>query len=322
LAASVNVISCKLDSELDVSGFRHRASALGPALGACRIGAGVYEADEHAWIWPYHYHHGIEEWLYVNSGAPVLRDLTGERTLSAGDFVCFPSGPSGTHTLKGPGRFVIFSTGHDRKPHISVYPDSDKVSGPEGILLRSSAVGYWHGEGTGAAPRAARPVNPPPRSDRQPVVNVDSLLPVLLADRERPPGFAVREAPLGAPLEARKLTATFYELDPGERSAPYHYEVGREEWLLVLSGSPALRHPDGEDVVGAGDVVCFVDGPDGAHQLVGRGSTPARFVVLSTTGLPATVHYPDSGKVLIREAETQWSIFRDADAVAYWQGEA
>jgi hypothetical protein len=29
---------------------------------------------------------------------------------------------------------------------MSVYPDSDKVSGPEGILLRNSAVSYWHGD--------------------------------------------------------------------------------------------------------------------------------------------------------------------------------
>ena len=38
--------------------------------------------------------------------------------------------------MKGPGRFVIFSTGHDAEPWMSVYPDSDKISGPGGILLR------------------------------------------------------------------------------------------------------------------------------------------------------------------------------------------
>jgi hypothetical protein len=44
----VNVINCELESELDIRGFRHRASALGRKLGACRAGAGVYDADEHA----------------------------------------------------------------------------------------------------------------------------------------------------------------------------------------------------------------------------------------------------------------------------------
>ena len=106
-------------------------------------------------IWPYHYHHGIEEWLYVIAGAPVLREPAGERTLAPGDLVCFPSGRLGAHTVKGPGRFVIFATGQHVEPYLSVYPDSDKVGGPEGILLRSSAVGYWHGEGT--AGRRSRP---------------------------------------------------------------------------------------------------------------------------------------------------------------------
>ena len=32
-------------------------------------------------IWPYHYHHGVEEWLYVLAGAPVLREPAGERPM-------------------------------------------------------------------------------------------------------------------------------------------------------------------------------------------------------------------------------------------------
>ena len=43
-------------------------------------------------------------------GAPVLREPAGERTLTAGDLVAFPSGHAGAHTLRGPGRFVIFDT--------------------------------------------------------------------------------------------------------------------------------------------------------------------------------------------------------------------
>ncbi len=67
---------------------------------------------------------------------------------------------------------MIFAIGQHVEPWMSVYPDSDKVSGPEGILLRSSAVGYWHGEGT-AGPQAPEEVardaeSAPPR----PVVNV------------------------------------------------------------------------------------------------------------------------------------------------------
>jgi len=104
----VNILGVELEERLDEAGFRHSATSAGVRLGAHRIGAGVYEAEPGVPIWPYHYHHGIEEWLYVIAGAPVLREPAGERTLTPGDLVCFPSGHVGAHTVKGPGRFVIF----------------------------------------------------------------------------------------------------------------------------------------------------------------------------------------------------------------------
>ena len=133
----MNILSVELDEPLDEAGFRHVATSVGLRLGAQRIGASVYQAEAGSPIWPYHYHHGVEEWLYVIEGAPVLREPAGERILTPGDLVCFPSGHVGAHTLKGPGRFVIFATGYQLQPYMSVYPDSDKASGPEGILLRS-----------------------------------------------------------------------------------------------------------------------------------------------------------------------------------------
>ena len=54
---------------------------------------------------------------------------------------------------------------------MSVYPDSDKVSGPDGILLRSSAVGYWHGEGTAGPSEPVEIVREPETSPPQPAVN-------------------------------------------------------------------------------------------------------------------------------------------------------
>jgi len=267
----VNLLDVELDESLDEAGFRHRATSVGGRLGARLIGAGVYEAVAGVPIWPYHYHYGIEEWLYVISGAPVLRDPSGERPLTPGDLVSFPAGHLGAHTLKGPGRFVIFSTGEHREPYMSVYPDSDKVSGPQGMLLRSSAVGYWHGEGTGE-PHVPVPVHrEPDTSPPQPIVNVHTAA-------------AGRLGPL---LGAEQLDASVIEAPE-----PYSYVFGREEWLLVLAGTPALRRPDGETRLAPGDLVCFPEGPDGAHQLL----DPARALVLSTTGLPANVCYPDTGE--------------------------
>jgi len=272
----VNIVRVELDATLDEAGFRHAATAVGERLGAARIGAGVYAAHAGAPIWPYHYHHGIEEWLYVIAGAPVLRNPSGKRVLAPGDLVRFPSGHLGAHTVAGPGRFVIFATGQHDEPWLSVYPDSDKISGPGGILLRTGAVGYWHGEGT-APPDPVGPVREPETSPPQPVVNV-------LA------------APRLQALDAGMLAARLADLGPGDGSDPYHYVWGREEWLLVLAGTPALRHPDGEDELEPGDLVCLAEGPSGAHRLLNRSGSGGRVLSLGTTGFPANVCYPESGR--------------------------
>ena len=73
----MNILSVELDEPLDEAGFRHVATTVGLRLGAQRIGASVYQAEAGLPIWPYHYHHGIEEWLYVIAGAPVLREPAG-----------------------------------------------------------------------------------------------------------------------------------------------------------------------------------------------------------------------------------------------------
>ena len=104
---SVNVGTCELDESLDRAGFRHAAASVGERLGAERLGATVYEAQAGHSIWPHHYHHAIEEWLYVVSGEPVLRDAGGKRALAAGDLICFPPGHRGAHSMSGPGRFVV-----------------------------------------------------------------------------------------------------------------------------------------------------------------------------------------------------------------------
>jgi uncharacterized cupin superfamily protein len=323
----VNVANCDLDEREERDGFRLTATSLAPRLGASRIGASVYELDAGETLFPYHYHHGVEEWLYVISGAPTLRDPVGERTLEPGDLVCFPSGHVGAHTERGPGRVMMFSAGGWPDASLCVYPDSDKVGarpGDTGVpwldvlnFRRSDAVDYWYGEG---AEQVLEPVElvRPPESVSRPVIN--SLLSVAEphSDDDAPAGFRARKTELGPRLGAMALGATLFELDPAEGTAPYHYECGREEWVLVSSGTPTLRHPDGEDVLEAGDMVCFPEGPAGAHRLINRSGGLARLIMFSTMGLPATAFYPDSGKVFIRTAEQEGWMFRLRDQIGYW----
>jgi uncharacterized cupin superfamily protein len=121
------------------------------------------------------------------------------------------------------------------------------------------------------------------------------------------------EAKVGPLLGADRLDAMVVEVDPGEGSEPYHYVYGREEWLLVLAGTPTLRHPRGEEDLETGDLVCFPQGPAGARRLLNRGESVVRALFLSTTGLPANVCYPDAGHWLIHNELGDAVEVREAD---------
>ena len=136
--------------ENEREGFRGRAMRVGDAIGGAQIGAGVYELDEGQRTWPYHFHHGVEEWLLVLDGEPSVRTPDGERRLRRGDLLCFPSGPEGAHTVTGPGRIVLFSSVAANS--VAVYPDSDKIGSRPADdtdwldFRRADAVDYWEGE--------------------------------------------------------------------------------------------------------------------------------------------------------------------------------
>ncbi|HEX3618064.1 MAG TPA: cupin domain-containing protein [Solirubrobacteraceae bacterium] len=308
----VNVFDYELDGYFEHGTIANHGAALGPKLGAERIGAGLYEVEDGRWVWPFHYHYGVEEWLYVVSGSPVLRDRRGERELTAGDFVCFPSGHVGAHTVGGPGRFMIFSIGGSPEPSVSVYPDSDKIGVRPGNMAvpgldtldfpREAAVDYWYGEGSGdpvEPPELVRPPRPHYRPHAVNIAEVEAQAPDG-SGAVAPDGFRHRLRRLGPLLAADRLGATLLELDPGQGGAPYHCEHGREEWLLVVAGSPLLRHPGGEALLAAGDVVCFRDGEAGARRLTNPGPEAVRLVVFSTADVPSVREYLDSRRMLVR----------------------
>ena len=145
-----------------------------------------------------------------------------------------------------------------------------------------------------------------------------------LVDRRDRPGFSWRRTAVGRAIGAEKLGASVYELEPGERSFPYHYEYGNEEWLIVVAGHPTLRDPEGEHVLEPGDVVCFREGPDGAHQMRNDAVGVVRFLILSTKVSPDMAIYPDSNKVGVwsgKEDVDPGRLFLLADEVDYWDGE-
>jgi uncharacterized cupin superfamily protein len=134
----------------------------------------------------------------------------------------------------------------------------------------------------------------------------------------RAAGYEISFARVGNLVGASALGLSVYDLPPGQSSFPYHYEFGHEEWLLVLSGRPTLRDPDGEYELEPGDLVVFPEGEEGAHKVTNNTDDVVRIAMLSNKGEPSVSFYPDSGKVGVWPAG---KLFRLADEVDYFDGE-
>lgn len=134
---------------------------LGAAADGTDLGCSLYALDPGQTAWPYHYHTGNEEAIYVLSGSGSIR-LDGEtQSLGAGAYVALPADERGAHRVNNDGdeplRYLVMST--MREPDITVYPDSEKIgvyagSPPggedertvEGYYRTEDSVDYWDGE--------------------------------------------------------------------------------------------------------------------------------------------------------------------------------
>ncbi|SNZ04811.1 Uncharacterized conserved protein, cupin superfamily [Natronoarchaeum philippinense] len=138
-----------------------RRKRLADATDAEELGCSLYELPAGKKSWPYHYHTGNEEAIYVLAGEGQLRGADEQVALVAGDYAAFPAGEDGAHRIINdsdePLRYLAFSTMND--PDIGVYPDSEKItlfggSPPggtgdrplSGSYRREDAVDYWEGE--------------------------------------------------------------------------------------------------------------------------------------------------------------------------------
>jgi uncharacterized cupin superfamily protein len=140
-------------------------------------------------------------------------------------------------------------------------------------------------------------------------------------DPEDPEGFRAGMYRMGKLVGAERTGATVYELPAGELLCPYHYEYGEEEWLLVLSGRPFVRTPEGSEELKPMDVVFFKRGAEGAHQVGNRTDEPARVLMWSDVVWPTGTAYPDSDKVGLWLAPGDSLMVRRSSGVEYYDGE-
>ena len=140
-------------------------------------------------------------------------------------------------------------------------------------------------------------------------------------DPEDPEGFRAGMFRPGPGLGAQLTGTTLYELPPGELLRPYHYEYGEEEWLLVISGRPFLRTPDGTEELKPLDLAFFPRGAEGAHQVGNRTDEPARVLMWSNVAWPTATAYPDSDKVGLWLAPDEKLMVERSAGVDYYRGE-
>lgn len=134
----------------DYEYFRRRFIPFGEAKNTL---VSVYEIPPGKSAYPYHFHHNNEETFYIISGSGVLKTPEGERVVSAGELVFFPTGEQGAHKLTNSSEsenlvYLDFDVIHE--VDITEYPDSGKIGiwgmGINELYPRSANVDYYEGE--------------------------------------------------------------------------------------------------------------------------------------------------------------------------------
>lgn len=143
--------------------------------------------------------------------------------------------------------------------------------------------------------------------------------------------FNAKMGSIGTQIGARLLGYNITEVPPGKRSFPRHNHRVNEEMFFILEGSGEVRIGDEVYPVTKGDIIaCPPGGPDTAHQIFNTGSTPIKYLAVSTKMTPELVEYPDSGKFGIlaefpEQDESQKKTFRfisrENASIGYWEGE-
>ena len=105
-----------------------------------------------------------------------------------------------------------------------------------------------------------------------------------------------RRARLAEQAGAEHLGLTVYELPPGT-GMHFHYHLQREELLVVLEGTVAVRTAGGWEDVPEGEVRAFPRGERGVHGYENRSDQTVRLLMFSEQNAPNVSVYPDANQV-------------------------
>jgi uncharacterized cupin superfamily protein len=114
----------------------------------------IYDVPPRKSSYPYHYHTQNTEVFYILNGEGILETVDGNKKISKGNFIVFPSNVEGGHKITNTSEteilsYIDFDT--TNSPDIIHYPNSNKI----GIIVhnesstfykKDSNVDYYDGE--------------------------------------------------------------------------------------------------------------------------------------------------------------------------------
>ena len=141
------------EREAEHPGYEYLKRNLVPKSAGMLCNVAFYEIPPGKANYPYHWHYSRDEALYILSGSGTLKTPDGERIVSAGDFLFFPSGERGAHKLTNtseaePLVYLDFDT-HGALD-VALYPDSGKIGvwgeGLNQVYETDKQTDYYQGE--------------------------------------------------------------------------------------------------------------------------------------------------------------------------------
>ena len=135
---------------------------------------------------------------------------------------------------------------------------------------------------------------------------------------------------LGPMSQAASLGCAWYEVSLGKTAFPNHYHCANEEGIFILEGGGEAKIGKDKVRVEKGDYIAYPVGPEFSHSLKNTGSSPLRYLCISTMLTTEVVGYPDSKKIGVAGlidpvsgvmASKVRLLIKDQSSVDYYEGE-
>ena len=138
----------------------------------------------------------------------------------------------------------------------------------------------------------------PNSRDDNTVTPVVTLSALPLKSFMRGESYGAADSPVADILGLTRLGASYSEVAPGKSGCPYHVHHALDEMFVILEGRGRYRFGGATYEVRAGDVLGAPrGGPEFAHKLTNTGTTPLKFLAISSIATTDVCEYPDSGKL-------------------------